>query len=131
MMAAQLGADTITACEEFRPMAECAEKVICDNGFSDRIKLVRKRSTELEVGPGLDLEQRANILVTEVFDTELIGEGAISTYNHANQFLLTEDRLVVPGMARIWAQVVTSPKSGLWWPHQPLPARCPVVTADL
>lgn len=120
MMAAQLGADTITACEEFRPMAECAEKVICDNGFSDRIKLVRKRSTELEVGPGLDLEQRANILVTEVFDTELIGEGAISTYNHANKYLLTDDRLVVPGVARVWAQVVSSKKCQQWSVPSPL-----------
>ena len=44
--------------------------MIADNGLSDKIKLVRKRSTELEVGPGLDMERRANILVTEVFDTE-------------------------------------------------------------
>ena len=61
-------------------------------------ELVRKRSTELLVGPGLDMEQRANILVTEVFDTELIGEGAIGTYNHAATHLLTEDRVVVPGL---------------------------------
>ena len=92
MMAASLGADTIVACEEFRPRAECAARVIADNEFSDKIRLVRKRSTELRVGPGLDMEQRANILVTEVFDTELIGEGAISTYNHAARELLTEDR---------------------------------------
>jgi len=114
MMAARLGADSITACEEFRPMAECAVKVIRDNGYTDMIKLVRKRSTELEVGPGLDMERRANILVTEVFDTELIGEGAISTYNHANKYLLTEDRLVVPCVARIWAQVVRSDKCRSW-----------------
>merc|ERR1719208_648724 len=114
MMAASLGADTVVACEEFRPMAECAERVIRENGFEDRIKLVRKRSTELEVGPGLDMPHRANILVTEVFDTELIGEGAISTYNHANKYLLTEDRLVVPCVARIWAQVVRSDKCRSW-----------------
>ena len=39
MMAASLGADTVVACEEFRPMAECAERVIRENGFEDRIKL--------------------------------------------------------------------------------------------
>ena len=120
MMAARLGADTITACEEFRPMAECAVKVIADNGYTDKIKLVRKRSTELQVGPGLDMERRANILVTEVFDTELIGEGAISTYNHAAKHLLTDDRLVVPGVARIWAQVVRSDKCRDWSVPRPL-----------
>jgi len=114
MMAVRLGADSVVACEEFRPMAECAERVMKENGYWDRIKLVRKRSTELTVGPGKDMERRANILVTEVFDTELIGEGAISTYNHAATHLLTSDRLVVPGVARVWAQVVTSRKCREW-----------------
>jgi len=114
MMAAAEGADTIVACEEFGPMADCAAKVIADNGFADKIKLVRKRSTELTVGPGKDMEHRANILVTEVFDTELIGEGAIGTYNHANKHLLSADRLIVPGVARIYAQVVSSTKCATW-----------------
>lgn len=34
------------------------------------------------------MSQRANILVTEVFDTELIGEGAYGTYTHAHKELL-------------------------------------------
>ena len=34
MMAASLGADTIVACEEFRPMAECAAKVILASHWS-------------------------------------------------------------------------------------------------
>ena len=152
MMAAVEGVDSITACEEFLPMAACAEKVtiwilylrlildldkvIKQNGFEGKIKLVRKRSTELQVGPGLDMERRANILVTEVFDTELIGEGAIGTYNHAAANLLTEDRIVVPGsmlqsmkltsiwkfqgVARVWAQAVSSPRCSAWARPQPL-----------
>lgn len=35
-----------------------------------------------------DIPRRANILVTEVFDTELIGEGAIGTFSHAYKELL-------------------------------------------
>ena len=31
---------------------------------------------------------RANIMVSEVFDTELIGEGAIATFAHAHSHLL-------------------------------------------
>jgi len=34
------------------------------------------------------MAERANVLVTEVFDTELIGEGALSTFQHAHQCLL-------------------------------------------
>jgi len=35
-----------------------------------------------------DMEEKANVLVTEVFDTELIGEGALGTFRHAHQALL-------------------------------------------
>ena len=35
------------------------------------------------------MARKANILVTEVFDTELIGEGAIATFNLAHKHLLT------------------------------------------
>ena len=34
------------------------------------------------------MKERANILVTEVFDTELIGEGALKTFQHAHDNLL-------------------------------------------
>ena len=34
------------------------------------------------------MEEKANVLVTEVFDTELIGEGSLSTFRHAHKSLL-------------------------------------------
>ena len=114
MMAAKIGADSITAIEEFMPMAKRAQKIIRDNGFAEQIKLVTKRSTGVKVGPNLDMERRANILVTEVFDTELIGEGAISTFNHAHEHLLTQDCLVVPHTGRLYAQVVSSDLCSKW-----------------
>jgi protein arginine N-methyltransferase 7 len=73
--------------QEFRPMADCAEKIIALNGFIDKIRLIRKRSTDVRIGK--EMLQKANILVTEVFDTELIGEGAIATFNLAHKHLLT------------------------------------------
>jgi protein arginine N-methyltransferase 7 len=69
-------------------MAKCARKVIRENGLEDVIQVIPKRSTSMTVGTGGDMEHRANILVTEVFDTELIGEGAIATFNHAHKELL-------------------------------------------
>lgn len=64
----------------------CARRIIAANGMSDKITLIHKVSTSVTIPE--DMETRANILVTEVFDTELIGEGAISTFTHALQFLL-------------------------------------------
>ena len=36
MMAATIGADSVTAIEEFPPIADCAQKVIAANGFADK-----------------------------------------------------------------------------------------------
>nr|CAG4640705.1 EOG090X02VY [Eulimnadia texana] len=114
MMGAKYGADSVTACETFKPMAECAKKVMRRNQLDDKIKLVPKRSTEMEVGPSKDMEQRANILITEVFDTELIGEGAIGTFNHAHNTLLSEDSVVIPARATIYIQLIESPLALRW-----------------
>lgn len=35
-------------------------------------------------------QEKANILVTELFDTELIGEGALIAYQHAHENLMEE-----------------------------------------
>lgn len=35
-----------------------------------------------------DMPCRANILITELFDTELIGEGALPSYEHAHKHLV-------------------------------------------
>lgn len=69
-------------------MALCAEKIIKANGFDKIIKLIHKPSTALTVGENGDIQKRPNILVAEVFDTELIGEGALSTFHHARHVLL-------------------------------------------
>merc|ERR1712129_434256 len=60
-------------------------------------KLVRKRSTSVQVGPGLDMDERAN-----------------STFNHAHDYLLTEDCLVIPHSGRVFAQVVSSDLCSKW-----------------
>lgn len=114
MMAVRCGADSVIACEAFRPMADCAEQIIERNGMADRIKIIKKRSTDIREE---DLPQRANILVTEVFDTELIGEGAIETFNHAHWHLLENDCIIVPDSATIFVQVVESPLA--WAFNQP------------
>lgn len=35
-----------------------------------------------------DMQTRANLLITELFDTELIGEGALPSYEHAHRHLV-------------------------------------------
>ncbi|RZF44534.1 hypothetical protein LSTR_LSTR002307 [Laodelphax striatellus] len=114
MMAATIGADTITACEGCVPMAACARKVIKENNLESKIKVVPKHSTDLKVGPEGDMPQRANILVTEVFDSDFIGDGAISTFKHAHKELLEKDCIVIPCSGRVYAQVVESTLARRW-----------------
>ncbi|KAG1701356.1 Protein arginine N-methyltransferase 7 [Nymphon striatum] len=120
MMAASCGAELVTACEAFVPMGNCAKEIIKRNGFAEIITVIPKRSTELFVGPGCDMEVRANILVTEVFDTELIGEGALTTFSHAHEHLLEKCCIVVPTSAVIYAQIVQSDTALRWNQPQPI-----------
>lgn len=114
MLAAQHGADSVVTIEAFSPVSHVARKIIETNGFKDRIKIVNKHSTKVEVGEGKDLDRKANILVAELFDTELIGEGAIKAYNHAHEFLMESDCICVPDSASIFIQIVESEQVVSW-----------------
>nr|XP_054310040.1 protein arginine N-methyltransferase 7 isoform X12 [Pongo pygmaeus] len=114
MMAVTAGADFCYAIEVFKPMADAAVKIVEKNGFSDKIKVINKHSTEVTVGPEGDMPCRANILVTELFDTELIGEGALPSYEHAHRHLVEENCEAVPHRATVYAQLVESRRMWSW-----------------
>uniref|UniRef100_A0A8C6S1H5 Protein arginine N-methyltransferase n=1 Tax=Nannospalax galili TaxID=1026970 RepID=A0A8C6S1H5_NANGA len=114
MMALTAGADFCYAIEVFKPMAEAAVKIVEKNGFSDKIKVINKHSTEVTIGPDGDMPCRANILITELFDTELIGEGALPSYEHAHRHLVQENCEAVPHRATVYAQLVESRRMWSW-----------------
>jgi protein arginine N-methyltransferase 7 len=106
MMAVACGADKVTAVEAFKPMIQVAKNCLKSNGMHEKVKIIEKRSTEIIFG--VDMLEKANVLVTEVFDTELIGEGAISTFTHALENLLEKDCHVIPDHGFMYVQVVDS-----------------------
>ncbi|XP_030625284.1 LOW QUALITY PROTEIN: protein arginine N-methyltransferase 7 [Chanos chanos] len=120
MMAVTAGADYCYAVEVFKPMAEAASCIVKKNGFADKIKVINKHSTEVTVGPDGDMETRANILVTELFDTELIGEGALPSYEHAHMHLVQAGCEAVPHRATVYAQLVESELLWSWKQLQPI-----------
>lgn len=73
-------------CQAFEPIAKVANEIVKKNGFGDKISVIGKRSTELSMEEGK--QSRANLLVTELWDTELIGEGALPTLRDACNRLL-------------------------------------------
>ncbi|XP_071973861.1 protein arginine N-methyltransferase 7 isoform X6 [Engystomops pustulosus] len=114
MMAVRAGADYCYAIEVFKPMADAAVQIVKANGFGDKIRVINKHSTEVSVGSDGDMRQRANILITELFDTELIGEGALPSYEHAQHNLMQEHWEAVPHRATVYAQVVESHRLWSW-----------------
>ncbi|WCJ25927.1 Protein arginine N-methyltransferase 7 [Euphorbia peplus] len=102
----------VTACESYLPMVKLMRKVLHLNGMGN-INLINKRSDELRVG--VDIPSRAEVLVSEILDSELLGEGLIPSLQHAHDMLLVENPVTVPFKATIYAQLVES--KFLWKLH--------------
>jgi hypothetical protein len=108
MMAARAGARWVATCEQAPWIAAKAGEVIAANGLSDRIKLIPKRSTDLRIG--VDLPDRAEVLVSEVFGSSVINELVIPTLEHAHAQLLQPGATVVPKAASARAYLAGGPE---------------------
>lgn len=106
MMAASCGCDHVTACEASEPMSNVAINVIQSNGLSEKITVIGKTSSDVNISQ--DMERKADILVTEIFDSELIGEGVLPTLRDAHVRLLKPGCKVVPSSADINVQLIQS-----------------------
>ncbi|MBC7429611.1 MAG: 50S ribosomal protein L11 methyltransferase [Bacteriovorax sp.] len=106
MMAARHGATKVITCEEVTMVAEKAKVIIQRNGFKDQIQVINKLSTTLV--PGIDYPERADILVTEIFDNGLLGENALVAIEHARKHLLKPNAQLIPSGARVYAMCIES-----------------------
>jgi SAM-dependent methyltransferase len=104
MMAARHGAKSVVACEMSAPLAAAAQKIVARNGLADRVSIVAKKSMQMEVGR--DLAQKADVLIAEVFDVGLLGEGFVPSLVHARAELLAEAARLIPAKARIVAMLI-------------------------
>ncbi len=120
MMAARAGAKTVTTCEATPVIAERAHEIIALNGFGDRINVIAKHSTAITVGR--EFQQRADVLLTETFASDLLSEGVLATIEHAHRELLAPEACVIPriaaaraylaGGAEIEAMLFAGPSNG-------------------
>jgi type II protein arginine methyltransferase len=97
MMAARAGAQSVTACEMVPIIADMARQIIADNGYGTQITVHTAPSTELRVGEHLD--ERADILVSEILSSDLLTEHVIDTFEDAHARLLKPDAIVIPRAA--------------------------------
>jgi protein arginine N-methyltransferase 7 len=107
MMAARAGAKRVVSCEMVPWIAAKAGEVVAANGLGDQIKVIAKRSTDLRIGT--DLDERAEVLITEVFGTAVVNEYVIPTVEHAHAQLLQPGAKVVPNAASARAYLAGGP----------------------
>lgn len=115
MIAARHGAAHVTSCEFVPPVAQAAEHIVAKNGLSDVIGIINKRSDELVVNEptqapeaGNDMPGRADVIVTEIVDCGLVGEGILPTLRHARSNLLKPGGTIIPQTARVMAAPIES-----------------------
>jgi predicted nicotinamide N-methyase len=100
MMAARAGASQVITCEADPAIAAVARQIIARNGFGDRIRVVGKHSTSLEVEG--DLGGPVDVLVSEIVSNDLLSEGALPVMEHVREAgLLRPGGLMVPMRGRV------------------------------
>jgi tetratricopeptide (TPR) repeat protein len=108
LMAARAGATGIVACEAVPALAETARQVVADNRHGDRITVIAKRSTQMQLG--VDLAEPADVVIAEILDVGILGEGMLPTLRHALQCLARPGAAVIPAAATIWVVPVEMPR---------------------
>lgn len=107
MMAIRAGAAHVYACEGNSLMADMARDIVAQNGYSDKITIIGKHSSQIIVGK--DMPQKADLLVTEIFDNAVVGEGVLPSMDHAWTQLLKPTAQVIPEQACLYGALISSP----------------------
>lgn len=92
------------ACEIYGACASLAVRVVHENGMSDRVTVVQKAASDLELS--VDLSEPADLCVFELFDSQLLGEGILPILRDAHARLLKPGATLVPCAARVYGVLV-------------------------
>ena len=100
------GSGRVVTCEANPLLARTAAEILAANGLSDRVQVIAKPSTELTVG--VDLPERADLLICEIFSVQVITEGVLPTLEDAKARLLKPDAVVLPMAAHARGALVAA-----------------------
>ena len=99
MIAARFGARQVVTCEAVPLIAATARDIIAANGLQSSVSVISKKSTALVVG--VDMPRRADLLVSEILSSELLGEGVLSSIEDAKRRLLAPGAKIIPAAGSI------------------------------
>eukprot|EP01041_Mallomonas_annulata_P004801 gene4801-9574_t len=114
LFAAKHGANKVIACEMFEEMSHIAVSVIQTNNMEDMIDMIPNKSTDIQVE-----DPFADILVSELLDSALLGEGVLFTHSDALSRMIHPSysspipnidisNRIIPSNAKIFAQLIES-----------------------
>ncbi|KAG1700045.1 Protein arginine N-methyltransferase 9 [Nymphon striatum] len=101
-IASDSGATTVYACEMSKFMCKISKKIMKSHSYNKKILVVRKHSSSIKV----QSDSRVDMIVTETFDAGLLGEGVLSSLQHARKHLLKEFGRILPQKAVVWCSLV-------------------------
>lgn len=104
MAAADAGSRRVYGCEIDRRIAQVGTTIVADNNYAEAITLINKDCRTLKVGE--DLPRRADVVLFELFDCGLLGEGILHFLAYAREHLAAAGARYLPMAARVRAMVV-------------------------
>jgi hypothetical protein len=107
MMAARAGAGKVVTCEVVPALAEAAVETIARNGYSDKITVVSKKSTRLEVGK--DMPEKADVFVSELINIGMLAPNMLQILSHARRHLVKPEGAIIPAAARVYGALLECP----------------------
>lgn len=106
LLAARSGAATVDAIEGNQQMADVASHVISRNFLGERITLHREMSSDMTFPP----DDRRNVLIAEIFDCGVVGEGVLPSLRAARRTLLEEHYIAVPHRVTLRGSLIAAPR---------------------
>ncbi|CAK9030387.1 unnamed protein product [Durusdinium trenchii] len=100
------------ACEVYERCAHVAGLVLKENGLQERVKVVNKVASDLEVGE--DLPRKADLCIFELFDSQLLGESILPILRDAQAQRVTGARLTVTSGPALLAADVPELRGAAW-----------------
>jgi len=105
LMASKAGAERVYTCEASEVMALTAKDVLVHNVEGMKVKLIPKLSLDMDQ---VDVPEKVSLLITETFDSGLLGEHVLETMLHAWRNFLADGCRVVPASAEFFVMPVES-----------------------
>lgn len=104
MMAARAGARHVVTCEAVPILAQVAQETVARNGFADRITVLSKRSTQVQLGA--DMPEKADVFVSELINIGMLAPNMLPIIQHARANLVKPAAKIIPQAAVVWGVLI-------------------------